>query len=505
MGVVIKNTFWSTLIIYLGFAVGFFFSVQLMPQLLSKEQIGLINIFFDISSPFVALSTFGFFTIIVKLNPYYIDRLENKDNDLLSLAWWTSIVSFIILIVLGYFFRDLILQKFNKSPLLQQFFYLIPFFSLGLLNNYLLQAFHNSLKNTILISFVNELGLKTYNAILILLLFFKVIDFKVYFYLYCCTYFITSFVLYIALKKEGFSVVKFSVSNLTKKLSKIIFSTGLFFWGANFFGIASSFIDSFTLAGVNGLAETGLFTYTTKFIAIMLVTHRAVVPIATTIIAESWKKNDLKNLHDIYKRSALNLVLLGGFIFIGISSNLKTYIENFLPAGYDEIYPIFVILGIAKLIDFMTGINGEIIIMSRKYWKVSFFSQLVLVILLIPCNIFLISRMGGIGAAYANLLAFSVYNLLSCSYLYYKTKMTPLSKQLYYSIGLITIIALLFNFLPLDYKIFQNYKINALFLMVFKGILITFFYIGSIYWFNLSNDIKGIIDKSINFVKSKMI
>jgi peptidoglycan biosynthesis protein MviN/MurJ (putative lipid II flippase) len=82
------------------------------------------------------------------------------------------------------------------------------------------------------------------------------------------------------------------------------------------------------------------------------------------------------------------------------------------------------ILGLAKLIDLATGVNGQIIGTSN-YWRFDFFTNLFYIILSLPLNYILIRNYGLEGLAFSNLIALVIYNSLRFGFLYKKFKLQP--------------------------------------------------------------------------------
>ena len=59
MGKILKQSFWSTIVIYFGVLLGFINSIILFPKFLSTEQIGLIRQIISMSSILIPITTFG--------------------------------------------------------------------------------------------------------------------------------------------------------------------------------------------------------------------------------------------------------------------------------------------------------------------------------------------------------------------------------------------------------------------------------------------------------------
>ena len=59
MGKILKQSFWSSIIIYVGVLLGFINSIILFPKYLTTEQIGLIRQIISASTLLLPLTTFG--------------------------------------------------------------------------------------------------------------------------------------------------------------------------------------------------------------------------------------------------------------------------------------------------------------------------------------------------------------------------------------------------------------------------------------------------------------
>src|SRR5690606_35204567 len=172
--------------------------------------------------------------------------------------------------------------------------------------------------------------------------------------------------------------------------------------------VLGTMIDSIVLAGVSGLEKTGSLMIATYFITVTQIPQRGIVSVSVPVIAESWRKRDMANLGLVYHKSANNMLWSGGFILLCILLNMNE-ILSFLPEAYHEIKWVVPVLGLAKLFDYATGVNQNILSLSRKNWRWDFYTNLLLISLLIPLNYFLIKNLGLMGAAWANAIAYFIY------------------------------------------------------------------------------------------------
>ena len=98
MGKVLKQSFWTTIIIYFGVLLGFINSLILFPNYLSTEQIGLIRQIISASSILIPLTTFGVSATYLKFYPNFKNDNRLK-NEFLSIQFFFIIISFIIITI----------------------------------------------------------------------------------------------------------------------------------------------------------------------------------------------------------------------------------------------------------------------------------------------------------------------------------------------------------------------------------------------------------------------
>ena len=157
---------------------------------------------------------------------------------------------------------------------------------------------------------------------------------------------------------------------------------------------------------------------------------------------------------------------------------------------------VLLILSIANIIEMGTGINGQIIGTSTL-WKFEFYTNLILGIIITTCSYFFTKYFFGInGPAVALLLGIIVYNFIRIYFLYRKFNFFPFNSRTVLAITLLPTIIVIA-------------KLSLLYLPFYLGILLAnafmaFLFAVSIYRFNLSPDIKPIMNhflKKINQTK----
>ncbi|MBK8082145.1 MAG: hypothetical protein IPK25_18850 [Saprospiraceae bacterium] len=105
-----------------------------------------------------------------------------------------------------------------------EYFYLIPFFTLGYMLCSIFQALNNGYFNTVWVGMVTEVIFRIFNLTIILLLAFKMYEFYEYLHIYVFMFWL-GLILYIwKLKKETNWTFFTEVSILTKRIKKVYVS-----------------------------------------------------------------------------------------------------------------------------------------------------------------------------------------------------------------------------------------------------------------------------------------
>ena len=157
-----------------------------------------------------------------------------------------------------------------------------------------------------------------------------------------------------------------------------------------------------------GLKDAAVFTIATYLVTVMEVPQRSLVSITTPLIASAWRSKNISLINRLYQKTSLNLMIAGLGIFGLVMLNIRE-ISNILGPAYASLALIVLISGVAKLIDLSTGLNTQILLLS-KYWKLDFLTNMLFVALSIPLNYWLTKQFNTLGPAYGNLIALIIFN-----------------------------------------------------------------------------------------------
>lgn len=482
-----KRTLKGAVWIYLGFLIGalntYFFTHE---NWFKPEEYGLTQALIQIALVVFAFSSFGVPTFIYKFFPYYHDNLEKRNNDILGVALIVSLVGFIIAALGIFFFKDLVMQKFggNSKMLVEYFFWVLPFGFFILLYQ-ILEGYSYGFHKGVLTSMLKETALRFYTLCILLLKLFNVISFQLFIILICFQYAFITLLLAANLYAEGKLWISFKVSRVTKKFrKKILYLMGLTFF-VTIAGTLRTAIDGLVLASKIDLKAVGIFGFAAYMVALLQAPMRSMVAITIPILSRAWKDKNHKEISRIYKRSSINLLSFSLLIFFCIWLNFDQAISFFhLNPEYLNAKWVFFLLGITAIIETGTGVNSQIIGTST-YWRFELWTSLLLTSLIIPLSYFLTIEYGLIGPAVANLVSFSIYNIIRYLFLWRKFGLQPFSMK---TVEIIVATTLTYFVCHLVFNQIQG--LPGLILRTGTFILLCAFII---YWRNISPDVKPVI------------
>ena len=489
MGILLKQSFWSSLIIYIGVLIGFINSLILFPKYLKTEEIGLLRQIISAATLLLPLAAFGISGTSIKFYPEFSKDVKSK-NEFFSFQFLLTIIGLFLVLILTFIFNKELINFFSKkSELITDYFDIIFFILFLLTLSTIFESYLKSRMHIILPNFTNGVLNRIFTGFSVLLLSASIINFHEMIYLQVPIYSIGVLILiFYSYKKEKFTI-DLNFIKIKNKINSIL-NFNIYSLISGFGNIIILNIDILMISALLGLSDTGIYT-TAFYIAIIIeMPRRAVSQISTPILSKLFKENNLKSIKNYYKIVSINQLIIGSLLFLLVISNLEN-IFNLIPNKDNFIKGISIvpIICIAKLITMSSSFGSELILMSKHY-KFSVTSIIILAIITVISNYFLIPIYGINGAAYAALLSSIIFNLIKIIFIYYKYRFLPFSIKSVYVIIITIITFLIIYFLPSN----QNYILDIL----FKSFFIMIFFVPIIYLFKVSIDLNKLIDKFFN-------
>lgn len=444
MGIVIRQSAINTLYIGLGFMLGGISTIFVFPAIFrnTPEDWGLIQILIYYSAILSQFLNLGVPNIAVKFLPEYSEK--GRTADLAALVAWAPLLILSAFGLLLLVFPEAFLGLLNEEAALQLsdkllIFFLI-LFSFTYFKSY--SGLSTALRRTTLPTMLNEVFIRAFILLAIGAFFLEWIDFRQLLWCYGIGYSLQFLLMLLAVRKEA----AFRAPRISRTERNSLFGYGLFSLLNNGAAMLINMMDVVMIAAFLPPQNVAFYTLGLYIANIVFVPSRALNVIATTLVSEAWHARDMKKIDELYYKSSITQLIMGLGIFILIVASLSD-IALLLPPKYRGIEPLVIWLGLSKLVNMAAGINGSIIFTSAKY-RVSFYLNLLLIVVAIVSNFILIPWLGIRGAAIATFVSLAIFNLLKFLYIVVQWKLSPFRLQHLYALVLAGAVFALSSVLP---------------------------------------------------------
>lgn len=434
MGVVVRQGIKGSIVSYGGTLLGYLNIIILFPLILSTEQIGLYKVLIDAATFFVIFSQLGMSNISIKFFPYFQNK-EKQHNGFLFITTIIPLIGFIVFSIMMWGFKDDLLLRFSeKSPLLLKYdHFLIPL-SFTMLFLVILSTYSRSLLRIVVPKFLREILIRLIITIGAIMYYFEIIDFSEFIVCMVGGYGLAliSMIGYLKSLKQLF--FRPQLSFIDNKLGKKMGLFGLFMLMGTGGGVIVGKIDTLMLSSLEGLNQTGIYSIAFYIAAVMELPRRVLAEIATPLISTAFKNENQSKILEVYQKTSLNMLLVGGLCFIGIWANIDSIFQLIPNSEAFESGKIVVfIIGIAKLFDMSMGLNSEIITNSN-YYKWNIFLMPFLAVVAIGTNLLFIPQYGITGAAIATFISIISYNVIRYILVFIKLNIQPFTTDTFKAI-----------------------------------------------------------------------
>lgn len=457
-----------------------------MPRFLEQSVIGLLRVLVSYSTLLAQFSSLGFSIVAIRMFPYFRDP-KTRDNGFFGLFAIISSIGFLLSMLFFLLYYQFFL-KANISELLNHYIiWVLPitlFILLFNLSDSYTRALYDAIKGTI----AKEIIQRIFILIAILLFLGNYIGNNGLVQIYVFAFAIPPLLLFYSLVKNkniGF-IPNFSF--IDKQLKRKIIGVSIFGLISSFSNILVLNIDVLMIERYLDLSSTGIYSIAFFFGTLVLIPSRPLTRISAIILAESFKKNDFKNIDLVYKKSSINLIVIGSLLFLGLAINMENIImiigEDYRPGYY-----VILLIAFANVIQMSSGVLNQVVFNS-EYYRYSSYFLLLFAFIIILTNILLIPKYGITGAAIATLISKFIYVFGRIIFVKIKLNLFPYQIKSIIPIVLSGLIYYLQTFIT----ILDNYIYDLLFRSVFTTIIFVLF----IYIFKISDDINLWIKQYLN-------
>lgn len=488
MGIVLNQSLKNTIITYIGFAVGGVSTLFLFPPILGKTYYGLSNYILSCANVIMPLFAIGMQNTLVKF--YSQCKTEKEKNQFLSFTVLFPLLLCIPLILIGLFFYDDIISFLSKkNSIVKEYIFLIPFMGLCMAYFEIFYAWARVHMHSVFGNFIKEVGLRLFSVVGLLAIYFKWITAVDFIFLTAVIYFVAFLVTMLYAFKIKKPEFQFALPHNVKAILEYTFYIILSGSVANLLLDG----DKMILNQYMDIENIAFYSVATYIALVISVPSRAMHQIVYPITAKLMHENKHDELNDLYKKTSINLQLVGGFVMLCIFVNIDE-LYQMLPEEYAGGIWIVFMIGLSKYFDLILG-NNNAIIFNSKYYRMVLFLGLMLVLVTFVLNIIFIPLYGIIGSAFATLLSITLYSVAKLIFVVKRMHLYPFTTQTLYSINITVVLFVLFYF--------WQFPFHPIIGIGLKSILVTVLYVYLNYKFVISAEINRFLDDIFKKLKLK--
>ena len=489
MNLLQKQGFFNSMILYAGTALGFFNLIVLFQRILSIEEIGFFSLMIAISLLYSQIASFGISNVILKYLPYY--RTDDKRHGGFStfiLIW--SIAGFAIFTLLFLLFKNWIIDYYREnkgaSLLVKYFYYLIPLSCLTMIFSVLESMAITVFKN-VLSSFLREVVLRLFTLASVLLVSLAIFDYHDFLFAYMAANVVAVLILFFYIVKgKSFKFARISPQLFSEKRKFINYGIYTVLSSSSYVMIQNLDVIMLSLLTTQSLSFVGIYGTFFSIAIVISLPAKALSRTSLQIVAQSWVTDDLAKIGKIYYKTSVVQMLIGCLLFIGLVINKPFIIMLLHKAQYTHYFNIFILVGLAFLVDMTGGLNNYIMNLS-KYYRLTTVFIMCAVVLCVCSNWILIPRIGMMGAAISYFVTIFVLNLAYWLFLKVKFGLQPFGKAHLYILAIFLFCLPIGLYLPTLKNVYLD--------MAYRSVIIGIIYVFLTYFFAVSEDINIIFDR----------
>ncbi len=480
MGIVASQSFKNIISTYLGFFIGAINTLFLYTEFLSDDYYGMVGYMLSLAYVIMPLMAFGMHNTIVKFYSSFKTRVSL--NSFLTLTLVLPFFIIIPIILITYVSHDVISGFLSKkNDIIKDYLWHTLIIAISLAYFEIFFAWAKVQMQTVFGNFMKEVFHRVGAMVLLLLLHFKVIDLEQFMMGLVVMYFVRMLVMKIYAFTIKLPVIIFKRVPNSKDILKYSFLIII----AGSIATILLDVDKVMLGSYVKIKEIAYYQVAIFIATVIAVPQRAMHQILSPLSAKFLNESDFSALEDLYKRSSLNLFIIGGFIFLLIILNINQ-LYLIIPEEFSSGLIVVFLISISKLFDNALGSNNAILFNS-DYYRLVLVLGVFLVIIMILLNMLFIPILGINGAGIATFIAVFMYNSIKLFFVYKKFKIFPFTVATL-KIGVVLVLGVLLFY-------FWEFPFHPIVNIALKSILIAMLYVYVVYRLNFSADISDLIKK----------
>lgn len=486
MGIIFKQSFKNSLIIYLGFLIGGINTIVFYPRFLESDYYGLVAFLLSASNLFMPLIALGIHFTIIKFFSAYKSK-EQRDRFLSVIIFFPLIIAIPSGFLWDYFHEWIMnfCPEENKV-MVKDYTPIIYIVAVSCAYFEVFYAWAKVQLQSVFGNILKEFWNRAVVMILLVSVFFEWITRPEFIYILTGAYVLRTFVMmFYAFRLY---LPKFSFQ-LPDNFSEVVkYSAYIILAGSA--GAIILDIDKVMIPGKETFEAAAYYSVAVFIGTFIEAPSRAMRQILQPLTSKTLNENDEKEVASLYKRSSINLLFIGGLFFLLINCGVHELFKLMPEEGYAGGEMVVLLISLVKLYHMFLGNNGDIINNSKFY-------RIILPISVgMAVSVYFLNKLfyfeldyGTEGLALATFLTIFFFNSIKLWFVYYKFKMLPFTNKTWI---MLIIIAVLFGVFY-----YWNFNFHPLINIALKSILIGASYLIITVALKISPEINRLISRFI--------
>lgn len=472
-----KQWLHSSLFNYVGLLLGYVNMVILFPAQLQADEFGFLRIVMSSSLILAKFGEFGFSGTVIRFFSFYrrspvsIKRFFSLVN--YSLVLILAVFSVIFLIV-RFFLDDLFGKDLNPELLVSDYALDIYVISISSIFSEIYFAYLRARGKITFPVFLQEMGLRFFQLLPLIIYMFDLISFRTFVGAFAMAYsaialFTFSYLFYCNFWGQQLAGKLFEKAGHWKEMVRYSFYMLL----AKFPNHVINQVDIAMLGMLATFESAGGYAIVVMLSNIIKVPAKNLISILQPKVSNLFQEGNLTKLSELYVQNAFQLFLPGGMIFLLLLFNVE-FLEHLFRDKYEDITLILFFLGLSKVFNLASGLNG-VIINNSKYYRATFLFNSALLIVTVVLNYIFIPLWESVGAAFATAISIAVLNVLKISLVYRKLGFFPYTTKHLKLLAIFSLLSPIYLFTGITESVFINLALKNLTLVFVAPLLLVMF------------------------------
>lgn len=484
MGIIIKQSFKNSIIIYSAFLVGGVNTLILYPEILEGKYYGIVVFLLSASNIIMPLTALGVHHTIVKFFSSFESKVE-KDRFLSTILILPLLTALPIAGFVTKFYEQISDYIASENVILKDYTFAIFIIAISCTYFEVFYSWAKVQMKSVFGNFLKEFWNRAVVLTLLLAVGFDLITKSEFIYFLTGAYVLRFFVMMIYAFWLYLPVFTFKIPDNFHNIIKY----SLYMLLAGSAGAILLDIDKVMIPSKEQIELAAYYAVAVFIGSVIEVPGRAMSQILQPITSKTINQNNNKEVENLYKKSSVNLLLIGGLFFLVINCGIHELFKLMPDKGYSGGELVVLMISTAKLFTMFLGNNGAII-NNSSFYRIILPLNIGMALSVYFLNVWLFNIYGTNGLALATLVVILIFNSFRLIIIKRKLNITPVTPKT------LVILLLIFTLFFLFY--FWNFSFHPVINILIKSSLIAILYISVSIKFNLSKDINVILLKIKN-------